>query len=90
MRIPEYDDGYDSAALFEAAGADRPEDMEPREAEGDRNIPDLGEYLPRQLAYSGSEYLESDADYVHANFGLVVKLLDQYGVYWHGRCSVED
>ena len=29
MRIEEYDDGYDSAASFEAAGADRPEDMEP-------------------------------------------------------------
>lgn len=27
----EYDDGYDSAASFEAAGADRPEDMEPDE-----------------------------------------------------------
>jgi len=27
-RIEEYDDGYDSAASFEAAGADRPEDCE--------------------------------------------------------------
>ena len=29
--MEEYDDGYDSAASFEAAGADRPEDMEPAE-----------------------------------------------------------
>lgn len=29
MRVPEYDDGYDSAESFEAAGADRPGDMEP-------------------------------------------------------------
>lgn len=28
MRIPEYDDGYDSRESFERAGADRPEDME--------------------------------------------------------------
>lgn len=28
MRIREYDDGFDSAASFEAAGADRPEDCE--------------------------------------------------------------
>lgn len=31
MRIEEYDDGYDSAASFEAAEADRPEDIEPHE-----------------------------------------------------------
>ena len=29
--MEEYDDGYDSAASFEAAGADRSEDMEPAE-----------------------------------------------------------
>lgn len=32
MRIPEYDDGFDSRTSFERADEDRPEDMEPAEA----------------------------------------------------------
>lgn len=152
MRIEEYDDGYDSAASFEAAGADRPEDMEPaperirilvtidpaengeflRSAEDIKAdliafattmamggeslgygvrfevLRDAGEvpaeesghlplkdgegwgpYAPRRLYDESLPYLESDYDYMAHNRELAVKLLDNYGVQWHGRCEEE-
>lgn len=119
----EYDDGYDSAASFEAAGADRPEDMEPDEhwtawqsaclfygldesfsySRLDREYyvnlhtvdvscgclpPKEGEswgpYAPRRR---DGLYLESDRDYLLNNVELAVRLLDNYGAQWHGRCE---
>lgn len=121
----EYDDGYDSAASFEAAGADRPEDMEPdshwtawqsaclffgldesfaySRVEREYHIhkhelfvwrgyvpPKEGEswgpYAPRRR---DGLYLESDRDYLLNNLELAARLLDNYGMQWHGRCEVD-
>lgn len=88
MRIEEYDDGYDSAASFEAAGADRPEDMEPAEHSGHLPLKDgegWGPYAPRRHDRGG--YLECDMEYALNNLELAVKLLDNYGNQWHGCCE---
>lgn len=87
----EYDDGYDSAASFEAAGADRLEDMEPAEPVDTGHLPQKegeswGPYAPRRR---DGPYLESNRDYLLNNAELAVSLLDNYGMQWHGRCEVD-
>lgn len=51
-RIEEYDDGYDSAASFEAAGADRPEDCE----DPSTTVMDLAEVLRGLVENHDAEY----------------------------------
>lgn len=62
------------------------------QATRDRVPPKKGEswepYAPRRQYYPDLPgYLESDSDYLFNNLELAVKLLDSYGMQWHGRCE---
>jgi hypothetical protein len=63
MRVDEYDDGFDSAASFEAAGADRPQDCEDPMDHWEGAVLHFG--LDESFQYTNEQKLEYIHLYLH-------------------------